>query len=96
MGKRWIRISLVVAVAFAFTVTCLLFARSAPSNVSTDLGFAILLYPGFAIAQISFDRGLLAASPIAFACVATAFDTLIYSVVLGLPLLIVHRLSKSD
>lgn len=97
MGKRWIRISLVVAVAFAFTVTCLFLGRKPPSSFFlTHLLTTLLLYPGFAITDFCFGRSSLGESRIAFVSVAIAFDTLIYSVIFGLPVLLVHRLSKSD
>ena len=96
MGKRWIRISLVVGGAFAFTITCSFLARKAPSSsFVVDLVTALLMYPGFAITGLCFGRSSLGESRLAFVS-AVAFDTLIYSVIFGLPVLLVHRLSKSD
>lgn len=87
MANRWLKTSLVVAVAFAFTVICLLVARWAPLYKTSFL-FFLLTVPGFAITELCFGPDLLRTSPLASECLVVAFNTLIYSGLFGAVLMV--------
>lgn len=97
MASRWLKVALVVTVAFAFSVICVLVARSALGPLTFLC--VLLTLPGFAITQLCFGPDLLGTSPIEFLCLTIAFNTLIYSGLFGLFLMFVgespHRTAPS-
>ena len=92
MSGRWLKIPLLVAVALAFT---LLMIAGAVGKSGLPLAVtkfcAYLTWPGVAITAYWLHARALGGY---FFPLAVAFNTLIYSVVFGLLLLLVQRLRK--
>jgi hypothetical protein len=93
MSTRRLRISLVVTVAFAFTVICLLVERWLPLDRTSFLSF-ILTVPGLVITELCFGRDLLRTSSMGFLCLSIAFNTLFYSILFGSLLMLVPGRSQ--
>ncbi len=100
MGTRWIRLTLVIAIAFALTVVCEHVLTK--SYAQQDLPFRgipllclLLTSPGYAITKLLFGEDLPRAWPFIFQCSLIVSNTLIYSGLFGLFLLFVTEPRQS-
>jgi hypothetical protein len=97
MGKRWIKISLVVTIAFTLTVVCEhVLAKSYAQHDLPFRGIPFLCFlldaPGYLITGLAPD--LVRRSPVVFRCLLIASNTLVYSGLFGLVLMFVTESSR--
>jgi hypothetical protein len=94
-GNRWLRIPLVVAAAFAFTLLMIAGAVSkAGLPRAVTVVCACLAWPGVTITVDGLQVRVLGGSY--FFPLVVAFDTLIYSVIFGLLLWLVQHYRNTD
>ena len=89
---RLIKIGLLVAAGFVFTILMMYLGRAAPKPINYLCGY--LIWPGMAITVDWLHTPVLGDSN--FFSLTLFFNTLIYSVLFGLPFVLLGILERGD